>query len=360
MGLKFIQGGLPSEGGHGSTSTVYPGISLSQWRKVAVDEFLKLDPNVRKLFMPRRVVSPQGYANPASYAFSAYSEFMEASVDRSRANDQTFIRSFALNSILVGNDVPTFFVTESFLDALSQTDPPDDVVCSDLMWPHDAMLFALPLSFSLRYLGFEVGFLAIGKAPRGEMNPYRGRVVYPDFPELEAIVFPEDKVVVAWRVSSGIVDTVYSSAVPSTYPVSKAIGFTDFTDYTDDFPADLRHLVGLQPTAEQELKTTIKMRHIAFSLVLAMNAKPEFLERTSSQVLRRPGKVGKKQRDELWDPLFIGRGYASEPRELGGTHVSPRTHWRRAHWNTQHYGPRPWTRDSASKLVWIERRLINA
>lgn len=56
-------------------------------------------------------------------------------------------------------------------------------------------------------------------------------------------------------------------------------------------------------------------------------------------------------------PVMIGgKRYAKRP-SMGGSHVSPTSHWRRGHWRNQPYG----SKDSPSyRLKWIEPTLVNA
>lgn len=70
----------------------------------------------------------------------------------------------------------------------------------------------------------------------------------------------------------------------------------------------------------------------------------------------RPMTVGKKKK-QLYNPVFIGNDFSLPSREsLGGTHASPRTHWRRGHWRTQHYGQG----NKKIKQIFLPPQLINA
>lgn len=106
---------------------------------------------------------------------------------------------------------------------------------------------------------------------------------------------------------------------------------------------------------------------IVFGTLLAMNARPELVEK--ARLLHRvPGK-GDKPAREFWLPNIIGSKYkvkrevpkivsgkfVVEQREHG-THASPRLHWRRGHYRQQSFGPQRRER----KTIWIEPCLVGA
>ena len=104
---------------------------------------------------------------------------------------------------------------------------------------------------------------------------------------------------------------------------------------------------------------------VVFGTILAMDARPQLIER--GKLLKRAGK-GDKVR-EFWSPNIIGARYKLKrevPRIVdgkfayaqreGGTHASPRMHWRRGHYRNQPYGPGL----KEHKQIWIEPCVIGA
>ncbi len=91
------------------------------------------------------------------------------------------------------------------------------------------------------------------------------------------------------------------------------------------------------------------MTTLVFSLVFAMNARKELLERG------KPTGKAAKSGLEFWTPNIIGKEYVlggSKSGAHGGT--SPRMHWRRGHMRQQPYGEgRNFRREQ-----WIEPTLI--
>jgi hypothetical protein len=59
-------------------------------------------------------------------------------------------------------------------------------------------------------------------------------------------------------------------------------------------------------------------------------------------------------------PIIIGKDYRiqrSQENFNGGTHTSPRTHWRSGHWRNQPYGKRE---NPQYKTIWLEPVLVGS
>ena len=55
-----------------------------------------------------------------------------------------------------------------------------------------------------------------------------------------------------------------------------------------------------------------------------------------------------------YSKTVIGRNYATKRSDgNGGTHASPRMHWRRGHFRQQAFGPKM----SERKIIWLEPTL---
>lgn len=114
---------------------------------------------------------------------------------------------------------------------------------------------------------------------------------------------------------------------------------------------------------EKDTEFCEKMTTIALGTLLAMNARPELVER--GKFIRRVTKADKIR--EFWTPNIIGRKYKLKrevPKIIDGkfvytthehgTHASPRMHWRRGHFRNQAHGAGRRER----KTIWIEPTLI--
>jgi len=80
-------------------------------------------------------------------------------------------------------------------------------------------------------------------------------------------------------------------------------------------------------------------------------------ELLSPTVCERKEKVrhGHLVKEALWKPAWFGEHYAiRREASLGGTHASPRLHFRRGHFTNQPYGPKSTLR----KKLWIDPILV--
>jgi hypothetical protein len=97
------------------------------------------------------------------------------------------------------------------------------------------------------------------------------------------------------------------------------------------------------------------LQSIFLRLILIMECCPELVEKEAQIVKANKGFAKDKAKD-FYEPLWIGRNYRvkSDVQDKGGTHASPRVHWRRGFLRNQPYGQGRQQR----KLVWIEPILV--
>lgn len=98
------------------------------------------------------------------------------------------------------------------------------------------------------------------------------------------------------------------------------------------------------------------LQSIFLRLLLIMECRPELVE-TESKLIRVNQGFAKDKAKDFYEPLWIGRNYRvkrEDAQDKGGTHASPRVHWRRGYLRNQPYGEGRQQR----KLVWIEPVLV--
>ena len=98
------------------------------------------------------------------------------------------------------------------------------------------------------------------------------------------------------------------------------------------------------------------LQAIFLRLILLMECRPELVD-TDSRLVRINKGFGKAQAQDLYEPLWVGKNYhfkREEAQNRGGTHTSPRVHWRRGFLRNQPYGQGRQQR----KIVWVEPVLV--
>jgi len=98
------------------------------------------------------------------------------------------------------------------------------------------------------------------------------------------------------------------------------------------------------------------LQSIFLRLILIMECRPELVD-TESKAIRVNQGFAKDKAKDYYEPLWVGRNYRyqrEEAQDKGGTHASPRVHWRRGYLRNQPYGEGRQQR----RLVWIEPVLV--
>jgi hypothetical protein len=225
----------------------------------------------------------------------------------------------------VTNCQPMLVPRPEIIEALTLTDPPEDMLYKDFKWPYPVFAIALPQGMFKTPAGESVRYLLVQPSDETSEDPERRK--------LEIIVIADMVCFYRWIVPDG--EDNIKAAI----------------DWSDGRPVDVTD------TEEDMLK---RLMRIVFSVVLYIMACPE--DMTAQSMEKRikpkyPTQSGKKA--ELWLPHIIGEKYmkmrSERERAEKGTHASPRTHWRRGHYRTQRHGEGR----KEVKITFIKPVLVN-
>jgi len=304
------------------------------------------------LARPRRVISPHGYHTSKYYPVSLYAN---AAMTIVNAGDRTATVGYCCQRKLLDYQVPTYFVTEDLLNDLALTEPPKDLRLNDeFKWPMPAMTFMLPKDFARRYCGVEVLNLTVA---RFEPEERMKSCFTTDLGPAEEVRIPGP--FPRFCFHSEVLDrTGLMSAYSQSQPMDgRTLGelLGEEMRYYGQF---IDKMVGPQPgffDAEKDGEVTDKLISIALKIMLVMSARPGLVTEGSCS---RPARQKKgKEREALWSPSIIGASYVSHIRApQGGTHESPRIHWRKGHMRNQAHGPGR----ADHKIIWIQPMLVGA
>ena len=118
---------------------------------------------------------------------------------------------------------------------------------------------------------------------------------------------------------------------------------------------ELTRLIDQDLTEEADRLFVEQMGLIVFGTFLILAARPELLERERLERTVKDRRHGGHK--EFWSPNIIGLNYRLPTRPAGGgTHASPRLHYRRGHVRQQAYGPGR----AEHKVIWIEPTVVGA
>lgn len=238
---------------------------------------------------------------------------------------------------LLSMNVPTYFIAPDLFASAARTNPPAEYKWMDIRLPLDSALLMLPKGALNHPTDGPIDFIAYAKigiteqlrAPR-QMRSYR----------------TPDDCFLLFTSLTGIpgCQTLSHGQDASKNPFVTRSAF--------DFEAQAgRTLDPLEvPISTTDNDFLQEMMRITCMLLSVMSIRPELVEKGERQ------KGTHKSGAQLWTPNVVGRKYrVQREAPLGGTHASPRWHWRRGHIRMQRFGPGL----AEVKERWIEATQVN-
>lgn len=297
--------------------------------------------------IPRRIAPPNGYPSPrhwwAESTVKAMSNYYDKEQRFANEERQRDVQMFALtHTKLTDIDAPTYFVSDSLIDALERTDVEQTIPMEELQWPHDAMLFVLPSSRRF-----------------AEISGILGKPSY-------ITMFTIVKVQHEKFGHSYIVTMIDSDGMScySHYPCSGTYG-DQLKQYGDNFIlsnplAYYRSELGMEITDEKlaedrrQIGETVRL---AWKILCAMNASNETV-RIGGGILREARAVSgrKGARKAMWSPIILDLAEKPQGEDGESTGAGVRLHWRRGHFRRQAHG----TGRAQRKMIWIKPHKVGS
>jgi hypothetical protein len=275
---------------------------------------------------PHRFQAPPGYHSTKGVASGLF-----LLLGQGRIKDQlglpqvpTQITAHVIACQVIRYGVPVYFVQEGFARAVAATDLPHDFTLNDLHWPLPGMVAGFPAGFMQEYLGRDTCYLYAANCDAGNYHVAA-------LAGCPVITVPKGKV--AWQFyawADGHLESFVTSFLRED-AVDETIAKYDYTDYTG-----LKDEIGIQ----QDRDVTDRVSALMLKLLVILNTRPGLVE-TGRCVRPLKMKHGRIKHHELWSPNLIGAHYRMlREGPEGGTHASPRLHWRRGHLTHQFVGGR--------------------
>ncbi len=321
-----------------------PPDANSPWRSLS-DYFahqhqMFQDTELAAVLEPRRIQPPPGYHSIKCVSAGMFALLSNRILKKAAGLPQipTEIAAHVIIYQVVRYRVPLYFIDENFVRAVAATDLPHDFTLDDLHWPMPAMVLGFPAQFMQEFLGRDVCYVYAANCDAGDYAA-------PALPGCPTITVPKAKI--SWQHYSwrdGNLESFVSCYFRQDR-VDEAISNYAYTDYTS-----VKDEAGI--ATDQEV--TDRVSALMLKLLVILNTRPQLVE-TGECVRPQKIKHGRVKHCELWSPNIIGGHYRTiREGSGGGTHASPRVHWRRGHVRSQPHGPR-W---ALRKPVWIEPVLI--
>ena len=278
-------------------------------------------PEVIKRNYPRKYPGVSGYGHPKKMALFFARVAMQLKFDDVKLKKKHMFFS-ELGDLLSEHGTPTYWVDSKLWDALEKTQPPKDLLINELKWPHPAMLFILPENCLVYEGNTKYSSLLVCRDAENSLLAVTGEALKPGI----LTVQHEDK---------------------KTRDLQERIHEEEYVEVTNK-----------EETVVLKVDFLQHIGRMAINLLMLMSARPgmvEHYEAGEGQVRKLSEPRAKKS--DWASPNWIGKNYKVSGSEyLGGSHSSPRMHWRRGHWRHQPHGPQLTLR----KDIWLEPMMVKA
>jgi len=301
----------------------------------AIDFYEKYLPTNWRVAYPRIYSEIKDYHSPKRLASWLMSSAVLSALGQMRHSKKSNAASVqegivTIFSLAQRYRIPQLFVGRELLEAIRRTDVPRDLRWWEIKFPFPAGFLYIPKGAIKSPEGDDVGY--IGWAFLGP-NEFASTATDKATHALQIAVKVQDQI-----------GTTYTKVIDNDRD-------PDLFDLRmESMPPDEDPYA--LPMNETEDQFIAWMTRLTVSILMVPSAREELFEK------ERRDKVVKK-RDyirEFWTPNHIGRKYLYEKTQdsKGGSHQSPRAHWRRGHYRNQRHGEQR----SQTKIIWIEPILV--
>lgn len=286
----------------------------------------------------RRYREPSGYASHRSICYELAKAVWNAQVCPGGLDWVTTESAFIAYQV-AHLEAPTLWLNNALAVALKETDIPDQIIGLKRVLP--AGIIMLPKSLFKTPDDQHLTFIAwIHQLPEDEIIDINlGARCTITSPHLEHGQ-------ISWfsGLPSG---EVYHGNI-KCLPDGVEFGAIDLT-------TNLQHFMEVDEGAESEVLAILE--RLITQILLVMQVRPDLVDEARiTQVTQGVGFKKSKAETEAWSPRWIGKNYVIREETVaappgGGTHASPRPHWRKGHLRRIPVGPRE---ENQRKWHWIE------
>lgn len=234
-----------------------------------------------------------------------------------QSRDSVTVHHAVTGSLLAQHNNPMFFVTPELLQAVLQSNLPPEVDWRAMRLPFEAATFILPKG-GLMLETHEVPFLTYARKRRRE--PLFGSQTQVGYGDIDG----------NFSVHTMAADTLASYDFTLLSPFN--------AEAVEMQTEKARPILEAGKCASFAKRDSHQLfMQVVFNLLFVMDARPDLVE-----TARKLKTVRWKKRElrDLWQPNVVGARYRLKSEPAGGTHASPRMHWRRGHYRLQGYGKR--------------------
>lgn len=314
------------------------GIDLS---KAAVEAVQSLYPQIFRLFYPRIYENVGTYHSPKVISAYMATAAVETSMYGLERAPTAYKIMMGILSKLLEKRIPTMFISASMVKAVRATEFEGDIDWNAMKLPYEAGVFVLPRGALIHPKDGECCCILYGRIPAGDY-----RIPVPNLPEIR--IANDAFNMMTLCPQAGIwYDSVLTKERRPTVKL-RNLFYLEEGQRTPKIELGTPLDVDLTLDDEQFLQETAT---ICLGTLMVMAARPALV----SPGTHRKTISGAHGPREFWSPNIVGKDYVVRGEAAGGSHRSPRMHWRRGHLRNQAVGAGRVDR----KLIWLEPMLVS-
>ena len=309
----------------------------------SISEYIEAEqPELLKLFYPRIYENLGPYHSPKTLSTMLASALWD--IRRSGVENCPVAITLLSTSLqyFVDKKVPTLFIAPQLLEAVKRTDFAQDIDWTEMKLPYEHGVLMLPRNSLVHPSDGEVSFIIWSR-----IRPEIVRCPSLGIPDISArdLAFA---MLAFCHLSGTWYDSTFNADHGKTFQL-RNLFYRNAGELTPGYESDHPCDSNLDLTDTEFLE---EVGVVALGTLLAISARPQLLE-PAKRLKVVKAREGTK---EFWTPNVVGRAYRERRESLGGTHASPRMHWRRGHFRQQHFG----IGRKEVKTIWIEPCLVAA
>lgn len=285
------------------------------------------------LFYPR-IYNGVGAYSPKTLSVGLYAAALCADIKRNVSRDYATIY-YPTACIMLKHAMPQYFVGKDLAACLLKTTPPDDLLFDEISWPFEAVAFHIPTGVMNHSTEGPVDVVIVSIIRPGRYE-IKGHPRYSSI-DLMAESYTTFVVSTFMRESEEFVS--YRASVPTNKfkTVGDALQFLSLESFTatnfanDEIVAGFYENGVMKPASIDDVIFNTELFKLGINLILTLDYQPDLIEaEVKVKTLKRDPLDFRP--NEIWNPRFVGRNYRVQREYKGGTHASPRAHWRKGHW----------------------------
>jgi hypothetical protein len=300
---------------------------------------------------PRRYVECRGYISPKDIgALLCTGLYQTHSLGGIEKTGNAFKLMYPAVRYLQDRSVPLLFLAPDLMRAVQRTDFDGDIDWVNMRLPYEHGVLVLPHGGLTHPKDGEVAFMIWSRIVAGTYKKPVWDVPSKGMCDVE--ITTKGAFAMVACLPYGDVPVWYDSNLSTEYRPTLKLRNLFYLGDEETIPSIVSGCLLDSDLTSEDSSFLEDLGVVLFGTLLAMASRPTLF--TPESVHHKVPQKNNKPWPRVWSPNIVGQHYRPKSEPRGGTHASPRMHWRRGHFTNQPHGPGK----SLRKQLWIEPTLV--